>query len=68
MRVLLIILMVLCVTGYISIKNKKYAGIRRLLPTVGIFFLCLFIFMRFLDMFRYQIGFAEFFKGLFSGF
>lgn len=68
MKLLIILLIALCLLGYFSIKNEKYVGIRKVLPTVCIFFICILVFMCFLDIVRYQIGFSEFFKGLFSGF
>ena len=68
MKVLIGILTLMYLIGYISIKNEKYTGIRRVLPTVGVFFLCLLMSMCFLDMFRHQIGFSEFFRNLFFGF
>lgn len=68
MKLLSILFITLCLIGYFSIKNEKYAGIRRVLPTVSIFFICILVFMCFLDILRYQIGFAEFFNKLFSGF
>ena len=68
MKLLTILLIALCLIGYFSIKNEKYAGIRRVLPTVCIFFICILVSMCFLDIVRYQIGFSEFFESLFSGF
>ena len=68
MKVLIGILVLMYLIGYISIKSEKYAGLRRILPTVLIFFLCIFMVICFLDMFRCQVGFSEFFRNLFFGF
>lgn len=68
MKLLIMLFISLCLIGYFSIKNERYAGIRRVLPTVSIFFICILVFMCFLDIVRYQIGFSEFFESLFSGF
>lgn len=68
MIILLVLFMLICTVGYLSIKNTKYSGIRKVLPSILIFFLCLFMVICVLNMVRYQIGFSEFFEGLFSGF
>lgn len=68
MKVLLLIMLVLCVIGYLSLKNNKYAGIRKVLPTISIFIVCILVAVLFIDIVRYQVGFGEFFRGVFSGF
>lgn len=67
-KLLILILVLLCLYGYSSIRNTKYSGFRRVFPVVMIFLVCIFTFCIFLDMLRYQVGFADFFKNLFSGF
>ena len=68
MKVLLLIMLILCIIGHLSLKNNKYAGIRKVLPTISIFIICILITVLFIDIVRYQVGFGEFFRGVFSGF